>query len=1662
LRARSPTAGPETTTGNLGYVSSETRNSSNTLLAKSLHYFHGSPKASFSQKPTHYDAWRDGNEYKTEVFDTNGSTILNRIEHSFAQRASVNWWGGSSDTAPPNDPRTTETITTIEPGGANLVSKQTFGFDDSVPFNNQNNVKEYAFGTGSAGALMRETRTTFITSTSYTDAAVHLRSLRSQISTYDGSSVEKARVTYEYDNYTLVANHAYLTPRSDISGFDSAFDTSYATRGNATATTRHFLVGGSVIGSVSTYSQYDIAGNVVKAIDARGNAVDLFYTDCFGAPNGDAQTPANPTELGSATKTFAFATEVKNVLNQSAFAQFDYYLGQPVDAKDVNGFVASGYFNDNLDRVTEIKRAVGSALENRTVFNYDDASRVVTTTRDQEKVGGVVTSTLVSDVRYDLMGRTIETRQYEGGGNFISTQTQYDTLGRAHKTSNPFRPWQSETAVWTTQVFDALDRVVSVTTPDSAVMTTTYSGNSSTVSDQTGKQRKTVTDALGRLIEVYEAPNDVSLNYLTSYTYDTLDNLTTVTQGSQTRTYTYDSLKRMVSATNPESGNVSYQYDNNGNVLVKTDARGVSTHSEYDLINRVTRRWYNGSSSVASTTHNTPALPAGVGTTDEVKFFYDGQTLPSGAPTYSRSSTTGRLVAQTYGAGSNGDYFAYDGLGRPTLKIQQTGAVEYQISAAYNVANALTSLTYPSGRTVSQSYDAAGRVTGLTGYLGDGSNRTYSNEIIYSPFGSLAKEKLGTTTPVYNKLFYNVRGQLAEIRESTSYSGPTDYDANRGAIINNYSNLCAGICSGSSMTDNNGTLKKQEIVIPGQTSRIQEYSYDNLNRLLSTHELVANVEQWKQQFTYDRWGNRTINIGATYGTGINNKAFTVDAGTNRLGVPGGQSGVMQYDAGGNLTNDTYTGAGNRTYDGNNKITSAWGGNNQAQLYGYDGKGLRIKRAVDGVETWHVYGFGGELIAEYASSGAAALPRKEYGYRNGQLLITADAASTAMQNANWTNAVGVSVSGNTLTRTMAGDGWSTGAISSQIIAVGDGYAEFTATETNKQRAFGLTSNTSVTSYQYISYGFVLGSDGAVVINENIGVYGTFGTYATGDKFRVSIEGGVVKFRKNGTLLRTSSTAPTYPLYAGASISSNAGTITNAVITSNLHSAVWTNAVGVSISNNNLTRTMAGDGWSTGARSSQSIAAGDGYAEFTATETNKQRAFGLTTNTSVTSYQYISYGIVLGTDGAVVINEGVGVYGTFGTYTTGDKFRVSIEGGVVKFRKNGTLLRTSSTAPTYPLYAGASISSNVGTITNALLTSGTLTSTTAQFRWLVADHLGTPRMIFDESGDVANTKRHDYLPFGEELFAPVAGRTPGMGYSGGDGIRQQFTSKERDIETGLDYFSARYHSSTQGRFTSADSVAGSYLNPQSLNLYSYVANNPLRFIDPTGHRPVDMDRWDQIPPGCMLCQEKGGQRPTVEAPRPRPNIDLPEGVERQRDGTLTRKGGAPLVKGTPGVGAKTKVRAFPRGSTIFHVILFILENPTPVGGEDADLGPNQVGWAMDKQDTFKDHTFDPQKLDQDMLYYRVYSEEVSMQGRFLTAEFFESSAEAVKRLALSPDVTPNKATHIVSVFVPAGTVIARGLTAPQNPKEKYPGGASQIMIENPNGPGIVWGTPQRLRP
>lgn len=91
-------------------------------------------------------------------------------------------------------------------------------------------------------------------------------------------------------------------------------------------------------------------------------------------------------------------------------------------------------------------------------------------------------------------------------------------------------------------------------------------------------------------------------------------------------------------------------------------------------------------------------------------------------------------------------------------------------------------------------------------------------------------------------------------------------------------------------------------------------------------------------------------------------------------------------------------------------------------------------------------------------------------------------------------------------------------------------------------------------------------------------------------------------------------------------------------------------------------------------------------------------------------------------------------------------------------------------------------------------------------------------------------------------------------------RQFTGKERDSESGLDNFGARYNSSNMGRFMSPDPMGGHLLDPQTLNRYAYVRNNPLNLTDPTGLDFYLQCTDEKNHNGCTQVQIKGSSTPT----------------------------------------------------------------------------------------------------------------------------------------------------------------------------------------------------------
>jgi RHS repeat-associated protein len=289
----------------------------------------------------------------------------------------------------------------------------------------------------------------------------------------------------------------------------------------------------------------------------------------------------------------------------------------------------------------------------------------------------------------------------------------------------------------------------------------------------------------------------------------------------------------------------------------------------------------------------------------------------------------------------------------------------------------------------------------------------------------------------------------------------------------------------------------------------------------------------------------------------------------------------------------------------------------------------------------------------------------------------------------------------------------------------------------------------------------------------------------------------------------------------------------------------------------------------------------------------------------------------------------------------------------------------------------------------------------------------------------------------------------------------TQKERDSESGLDYFLARYYSSAQGRFTSADAFGGSLLNPQTLNLYSYVQGNPLRYVDPFGHFAEDPDDKGGRPRGArdpsrddLRHPFKGLKQDSNFKPVKTPEV--PGGVAYESPG------GPPIhLKAKPPGGFFSRLggkiaggfRWFGRALGLVHVASQLADpsdypggHHGTVGGSLADLPPQRI------LDTFLNGEVKVEELGRDEIFFRVFSLPQFMRGSYLTSTEYTSSFGAIRELALDPALTPNQATQIVTVVVPGGTVVYRGRAAPQG---SLSGGGSQIYVPGAAGnPAIQW--------
>jgi len=772
-----------------------------------------------------------------------------------------------------------------------------------------------------------------------------------------GNVKAKTQINYDETNYQLASSGTMPTAASTswLNPLTELGSTTGAKRALPTTAKRYYDVANGYY--IETNSFYDQFGNIRKSRDGRGNASETQYDDDYGF----AYPTRSITPIPDSTGIYGFNNPLETSIT------YDYPTGLPVTITDPNNQVSEIEYSDLLLRPTKITAPNGG----ETITEYGAGDNISTRwLRVKSQIDDTNWEESVSWL--DGLGRTILTQSVDDELDDIYTVTCYDNMGRVSKSSNPVRTGSAPTCEssleWTTPSYDDLGRTISLTTPDSATIETAYSlaasgnqiGTVVTVEDQAGKQRRSVTNALGQLKRVDEPTSSglgtiSSPNQETAYAYDLLNNLTTVTQGAQTRTFTYDSLSRLKEASNAESGIVKYTYDDNSNLKTKWDARGIKTIYDYDTLNRVWKRCYKsvGTSSLGYTTCTTASGEMADVNTRDVTSYYDN--IANGK---------GRLI-KVASSISTTEYVTLDSLGRVTRSKQTTDGVTYgddtfPMSYTYNIGGDIVEQQYPSGRVVKNTFGLDGSLSQIQSKRSGDTYRNYANAFVYTATGAVSAMRLGNG--LWETTAYNSRMQLTQIGlglGSTSQSRwKLDYEY------------------GATISVNNGNVTKQAITVPGLANPfVQSYTYDELNRISTATETNNSVQTWKQAFTFDRYGNRNFNETQT--TTLPKNCLdgstpivcpqdvpivnpSVNTSNNRLNG-------YEFDSSGNTSED----AEDRTfiYDGENKQVEVKDGSNQTiGQYFYDGDGKRVKKYVPatGETTVFVYDAVGKLIGEYST------------------------------------------------------------------------------------------------------------------------------------------------------------------------------------------------------------------------------------------------------------------------------------------------------------------------------------------------------------------------------------------------------------------------------------------------------------------------------------------------------------------------------------------------------------------------------------------------------------------------------------------------------------------------------------------------------------------------
>ena len=658
-------------------------------------------------------------------------------------------------------------------------------------------------------------------------------------------------------------------------------------------------------GYVTVKAGYDAWGNVVSATDARGATTTTAFDPMY----------------------HLFATRSCNALDQCTETGWDFVLGQPTSVTDPNLAVTQTRY-DALGRQTSEQ----DPGDNTTIWQYLDIGNP-NGQRVREILPDGSADGLWSEAYFDGLGRNWQTVK-EGaapGSTYVQDRVFRSTTELVWKESQ----WRQsgQAARYTVFEYDGADRLRRTTHSDGAFTTATYGAGTDGLPfvnsvDELGHERATWSDVDDNVTAVREK-NGVTYA-TTGYTYDVLGRLVRwIDAAGNSSTVKYNSLGWKTSMTDMDTGTWQYAYDDGGLLIRQTDAKNQVVTVAYDPLSRIKTRTEPGNQ-VAT-------------------WFYDEAGFGASA---------GRLTRTTYPAGS--DSHTWNTLGQETGTAQCVDTVCKSMSSAFDGVGRLKTLTYPDGEQVGYTYNPAGQLSAVGGYV--------------------------------TAMTWNANDQLASMTYANGTTTTYSYDANRDWL------RAASVTTGSATLyqasygyNTAGLLTSMTQGTPGPATT--EYGYDDLNRLVS----VSGAQN--QSFNYDAIGNITFNslVGTyTYGdpahrhavTAAGAVSYTHDANGNAIG---GDGRTLTWDSGDRLASVTRGGVTTSfAYDAGDRRLKKVSGTSTTRYFGakieqvdgalvkyYYAGPVLVARSAGGVKTWY---HADRLGSTRLMTNAAGVEVRDYDYQ----------------------------------------------------------------------------------------------------------------------------------------------------------------------------------------------------------------------------------------------------------------------------------------------------------------------------------------------------------------------------------------------------------------------------------------------------------------------------------------------------------------------------------------------------------------------------------------------------------------------------------------------------------------------------------------------------------